>query len=158
MNRKWTSVLALGLVGALIAGPVWGQSGTTPSTPSDATKSETKAGKAMARGGNREQVKAAQQALKDKGHDPGPIDGVMGPQTQTAVKGFQKAEGLKESGRLDNETMAKLGVEAKTSGTEPSSPAASPATGDKPTGPTGAPGTQAPPSASPSGEKSKQSQ
>ncbi|MDP3767199.1 MAG: peptidoglycan-binding domain-containing protein, partial [Dehalococcoidia bacterium] len=104
MNRKWTSVLALGLVGALIAGPVWGQSGTTPSTPSDATKSETKAGKAMARGGNREQVKAAQQALKDKGHDPGMIDGRMGSRTRAAVTDYQKAESLKVTGRLDDDT------------------------------------------------------
>jgi len=169
MDRKWTSVLTLGLVGALLAGSAWGQSGTTPSSPSDASKSEPakpegakpegkaeskpdtmkpetktekaekpgKAAQGMARGS--EQVKAAQQALKDKGHDPGTIDGVMGPKTQAALKGFQKAEGLKESGRLDTDTMAKLGMEKKTSGAEPSSPAASPPTDAK----------------SPSGEKSK---
>jgi peptidoglycan hydrolase-like protein with peptidoglycan-binding domain len=89
-----------------------------------------------ARGGNMEQVKAAQQALKDKGHDPGMIDGRMGPKTQAAVKEFQKAEGLKETGRLDAETMTKLGVETRTGAAGASSPSASPAT-DKSTGPTG---------------------
>lgn len=151
MNTTWTSIPVLGLVAALLAGSAWGQGATTtpsappdatksaPATPegktdskSDAMKSETKPdtmkseGKPRARA-NREQVKAAQQALKDKGQDR--IDGVMGPKTQAALKAFQKTEGLKTTGRLDSETMAKLGVEAKTSGMEPTSPSASPATG-----------------------------
>jgi peptidoglycan hydrolase-like protein with peptidoglycan-binding domain len=66
-------------------------------------------------GGNREHVKAAQQALKDKGHDPGAIDGVMGPKTRSALKDFQKKEGIKDTGRLDQETMGKLGMDAKMS-------------------------------------------
>jgi peptidoglycan hydrolase-like protein with peptidoglycan-binding domain len=64
-------------------------------------------------------VKAVQQALKDKGHDVGDVDGRMGPKTQAALRDFQQKEGLKATGRGDAETMAKLGVEA-------SSPAASP--------------------------------
>jgi peptidoglycan hydrolase-like protein with peptidoglycan-binding domain len=55
-------------------------------------------------------VMAAQQALKDKGHDPGMIDGKMGPRTRTAVAHYQKAEGLKVTGRLDDDTRAKLGM------------------------------------------------
>ena len=88
----------------------------------------------MARaGGNTEQVRAAQQALKDKGHDPGEIDGKMGPKTQAALKDYQSKEGLKASGRLDAETMTKLGVEAKTGAAgASSSPSASPRTDAKP--------------------------
>jgi peptidoglycan hydrolase-like protein with peptidoglycan-binding domain len=55
-------------------------------------------------------VAAAQQALKDKGHDPGTIDGQMGPRTRAALADYQKAEGLKQTGRLDDETRAKLGM------------------------------------------------
>ncbi len=55
-------------------------------------------------------VMAVQQALKDKGHDPGTIDGKMGPRTRAAVADYQKAEGLKQTGRLDDETRAKLGM------------------------------------------------
>ncbi|MBI2216984.1 MAG: peptidoglycan-binding protein [Candidatus Rokubacteria bacterium] len=85
-----------------------------------------------ARGGqNQEQIKAVQEALKDKGHDPGEIDGLMGPKTKAALRDFQQKEGLKESGRLDKETMAKLGVEMKAGAADTSSPAASPGTGDK---------------------------
>jgi peptidoglycan hydrolase-like protein with peptidoglycan-binding domain len=55
-------------------------------------------------------VVAAQQALKDKGYDPGTIDGQMGPRTRAALADYQKAEGLKQTGRLDDETRAKLGM------------------------------------------------
>ena len=60
-------------------------------------------------------VKQVQEALKNKGYDPGSIDGVMGPQTLQAIRAFQKASGLKESARLDAETAKKLGVEKGTS-------------------------------------------
>jgi peptidoglycan hydrolase-like protein with peptidoglycan-binding domain len=35
----------------------------------------------------------------------------MGPKTQAALKAFQKASGLKETGKLDDQTAEKLGVE-----------------------------------------------
>jgi peptidoglycan hydrolase-like protein with peptidoglycan-binding domain len=82
--------------------------------------------------GNSEQVKAIQQALKDQGHDPGEIDGIMGPKTEAALRDYQQKQGLKATGHLDAETSAKLGVEAKTSAAPSSSstsPAASPSTG-----------------------------
>jgi peptidoglycan hydrolase-like protein with peptidoglycan-binding domain len=78
-----------------------------------------------AAGGNAEQVKAVQQALKDKGHDPGEVDGKMGPKTQQALRDYQQKEGLKATGRVDSQTASKLGVQASASGSS-SSPAASP--------------------------------
>lgn len=60
--------------------------------------------------GSRAQVKAVQEALKEKGQDPGPIDGIMGPRTKAALKDFQRSEDLPETGRLDAETMTKLGA------------------------------------------------
>ena len=66
-------------------------------------------------------VKKAQEALKDKGHDPGSIDGVIGSQTRQAIRAFQNANGLKATGRLDSETTEKLGVE-KASASSASSP------------------------------------
>jgi peptidoglycan hydrolase-like protein with peptidoglycan-binding domain len=58
-----------------------------------------------------ETVRQVQQALKDKGHDPGPVDGIVGKRTSKALKDFQKAEGLQPTGKLDSETMAVLGME-----------------------------------------------
>ena len=55
-------------------------------------------------------VKQVQQALKEKGYDPGPIDGVMGARTKEAIKSFQNASNLQATGTLDAETSQKLGI------------------------------------------------
>jgi len=131
--NTWTITGVLLVAGAMLAGSAVAQ--TTPSTTDQKEKAtggagtEPGAGKAAA---SREDVKAAQQALKDKGHDPGAADGVMGPRTQAALKDFQSKEGLKASGRLDAETMSKLGVQAEAGAaadTGSSRPSASPRTG-----------------------------
>jgi murein L,D-transpeptidase YcbB/YkuD len=51
-----------------------------------------------------------QGRLKELGHDPGPIDGRMRPQTQAALKAFQKDYGLATTGEIDAETRAALGL------------------------------------------------
>jgi peptidoglycan hydrolase-like protein with peptidoglycan-binding domain len=58
-----------------------------------------------------ETIKAVQGALRDHGYEPGPIDGVAGPRTEAALRAFQVARGLEETGRIDFATMGKLGVE-----------------------------------------------
>ena len=75
-----------------------------------------------------ERVKSVQQALKDKGHDPGDVDGVMGPKTRQALREFQQKEGLTATGRLDSGTADKLGVAAQMGSGDQSSPSASPRT------------------------------
>jgi peptidoglycan hydrolase-like protein with peptidoglycan-binding domain len=72
-----------------------------------------------------EDVKQAQEALKSKGHDPGPIDGKMGPQTRQAIKAFQGSNNLKETGTLDAETAKKLGIDKGGSAAGAPSPGAS---------------------------------
>jgi peptidoglycan hydrolase-like protein with peptidoglycan-binding domain len=94
----------------------------------DAMKGDADKGKRAARGGNREQVRAAQQALKDKGLYDAEVDGLMGPKTREAIREFQKKENLKETGRLDAETLARLGVERTGAADTSGSPAASPRT------------------------------
>ena len=64
-------------------------------------------------------VRQVQEALKAQGHDPGPVDGVMGPQTQEALRAYQRSENLTETGRLDQQTSEKLGVGASM-GQQPS--------------------------------------
>jgi pentapeptide MXKDX repeat protein len=138
---KW-SVLALALAAAMIAAPAAAQTaGEGKATGGDAAKSDTMKSDTMKsdsmksdtmKSGNREQVKSAQEALKQKGFDPGAADGVMGPKTRAALKDFQKKEKLNETGRLDAETMSKLGVQAKADGAG-TSPAASPKTESGPT-------------------------
>jgi osmotically-inducible protein OsmY len=55
-------------------------------------------------------VMAMQQALRDKGYDPGPIDGVMGSKTASALKKYQQAENLNVTGQMDAKTAAKLKI------------------------------------------------
>lgn len=63
-----------------------------------------------AKQGDASRIRRVQEALKSEGHDPGAIDGVMGPKTKEALRAFQKQENLQQTGRLDQETMSKLGV------------------------------------------------
>jgi peptidoglycan hydrolase-like protein with peptidoglycan-binding domain len=80
-----------------------------------------------------QRVRDVQQALKDKGYDPGAIDGIQGPQTTAALKAYQKAEGLEATGKFDTQTMSKLnmaegatpGSSSTTSGT-PATPSTTP--------------------------------
>jgi peptidoglycan hydrolase-like protein with peptidoglycan-binding domain len=51
-----------------------------------------------------------QHALKDKGYNPGALDGVFGPETQAAIRDFQRKSDLPVDGRLGLQTLASLGV------------------------------------------------
>ncbi len=54
-------------------------------------------------------VTRLQRALHGAGYSPGPIDGIVGPRTMSAVSSYQTANGMAE-GRLTLETLKKLGV------------------------------------------------
>ncbi|HRN75551.1 peptidoglycan-binding domain-containing protein [Ottowia sp.] len=54
-------------------------------------------------------VRDAQQRLLDKGYDPGTVDGVAGPRTASALRQFQRDQGLMATGRLDSVTIQALG-------------------------------------------------
>ena len=60
--------------------------------------------------GHRQDIKKVQETLRDKGFDPGPIDGVMGSQTRKAIRQYQKSENLPVTGHIDADTAGKLGV------------------------------------------------
>ncbi|MEG4242123.1 peptidoglycan-binding protein [Microcoleus sp. MON2_D6] len=54
-------------------------------------------------------VKTLQVRLEMQGYDPGPIDGIFGARTATAVKSFQENKGLTASGMVDDTTWKALG-------------------------------------------------
>jgi peptidoglycan hydrolase-like protein with peptidoglycan-binding domain len=111
-RRPRLSVWALGvfaLVGTAIPCPAQSSDSSAPAGPIDPNK----------RGGVRSWqvtpmpalvVRAAQEALKRRGYDPGQIDGNFGPKTSAAVKEFQKTQGLPETGLLDRKTRDSLGI------------------------------------------------
>ena len=91
-------------------------------------------------------VEHVQKMLKDKGLDPGPVDGVMGPQTTAALRAYQKEQGLDVTGSLDAATRAKLGLGAGKAGdqaaAQPTTQQGAKATKDDPSsGPSGSPKT-----------------
>lgn len=53
-------------------------------------------------------IKEIQQALKDHGCDPGPVDGIIGRMTIAAIKDFQKKKNLVVDGIVGPKTLAKL--------------------------------------------------
>src|SRR4030095_3131524 len=55
-------------------------------------------------------VRNVQQALNDKGYNAGPVDGQYGPATEEAVRRFQQASGLPQTGGLEQSTLTALGV------------------------------------------------
>ncbi len=59
-----------------------------------------------------EAVRELQQRLTDQGFDPGPIDGIFGPQTEAAVRAFQRAAGLEDDGIVGPWTWAWLRFDA----------------------------------------------
>lgn len=55
-------------------------------------------------------VRSAQQSLSDRGYNVGPVDGQWGPTTEGAVRQFQQAANLPQTGNLDRPTLSALGV------------------------------------------------
>ena len=53
-------------------------------------------------------VRDLQEALKALGYDPGPIDGVFGTTTETAVKAFQQARGITADGIVGKVTWINI--------------------------------------------------
>src|SRR5215470_7435622 len=73
----------------------------------------------------RDEARQAQECLRSAGYNPGIADGIPGPQTVTALRQYQKAQGIPVSGLLDEATRQALGLlsataaAARQSGEEP---------------------------------------
>ncbi len=55
-------------------------------------------------------VRKVQRLLKEKGFNPGDLDGFPGRQTIDAVRQFQERYGIKGRGEIDNQTLFALGA------------------------------------------------
>jgi peptidoglycan hydrolase-like protein with peptidoglycan-binding domain len=128
MRKKTIILSALLCSGTLAfnASSLWSQtsgmggegSGATSQSGESSTGGTTMKGDTTMKGEQMSsaQITQLQQALKDKGHDPGAVDGVMSSQTQQAIRAFQQANGLQATGAVDAQTAAALGVSTSGSG------------------------------------------
>jgi hypothetical protein len=55
------------------------------------------------------QIPGLQVALRARGYDPGPVDGIIGPKTAAAVRTFQHRAGIHADGLAGSRTRARLG-------------------------------------------------
>lgn len=92
-------------------------SGSSSGSSSHAQTSSSAAGGSSSASGASSQgslasstIEQLQRTLNDKGFDAGPVDGNWGPQTQSALRNFQQAKGLKATGQPDPQTLSALGV------------------------------------------------
>jgi len=69
-----------------------------------------------------DQVADLQQKLNDQGFSAGQVDGLWGPNTSAALRRYQAAKGLQQTGQLDQGTLAALGAASAMA-----APSASPA-------------------------------
>jgi peptidoglycan endopeptidase LytE len=60
---------------------------------------------------SRSMVRSAQQQLKSSGYYTGKIDGIDGRMTRAAIRKYQADNNLTVTGRLDTDTLQKLGVQ-----------------------------------------------
>jgi peptidoglycan hydrolase-like protein with peptidoglycan-binding domain len=56
-------------------------------------------------------IRQVQQALDKDGFSTGRTDGRWGPKTENAVKQFQQSKQIQANGRLDQQTVADLGLD-----------------------------------------------
>lgn len=57
-----------------------------------------------------DQVADMQQKLNDQGFSAGQVDGLWGPDTSAALRRYQAKKGLRQTGQLDQGTLAALGA------------------------------------------------
>ena len=53
---------------------------------------------------------AVQRALAQLGYYHGPVDGVVGPQTEKAIRWFQSVDSLPVTGEIDSATLRALRI------------------------------------------------
>jgi len=113
MSKMMTTLVAASLMtalaGAALAAPAKAPaSGSTQSASGNAKLAAAPATDHKPMMSHR-RVEEIQAALQSKGEQLA-VDGIWGPKTTTALRDFQKKNGLKTSGRFDHATAAKLDI------------------------------------------------
>jgi peptidoglycan hydrolase-like protein with peptidoglycan-binding domain len=107
---------------------------TPGAAPQASTQAPSSANGFWSRNISQDEVRQAQQQLQAQGLYRGPIDGKVGPEMQRALARFQRQNGLRPTGTLDERTMARL-----EGGATPSVGSSIPPAGQASTNPYGTP-------------------
>jgi type II secretory pathway predicted ATPase ExeA/ankyrin repeat protein len=80
------------------------------------SREPSRAEKRPAPGGmkDRARVTQVQRSLRDLGYDPGPVDGVAGSRTKSAIIAFQQKRGITADGNVTENLMRSLAAEAQS--------------------------------------------
>ncbi|NBB84336.1 MAG: hypothetical protein GVY28_13140, partial [Alphaproteobacteria bacterium] len=70
----------------------------------------TRAESGTPEGPTADQIAGLQRALNQRGYEAGPVDGVLGPSTRTAIRTYQSDSGLEPTGRVSADLLARLGI------------------------------------------------
>ena len=104
---------------ALLANPVWaGGGGAHSYDRNQAGRQGMHDSGRQVSNLDKEKKKDIEQALQDKGFEPGSVDGVIDAQTQSAISQFQRDNNLPATGMVDEQTADQLGVEIMPSSSE----------------------------------------
>ena len=116
---KTTSLLRAAVLGggvALLANPVSAGGGAHSYDKNQAGQQRMHESGTQMSNLEKEKKKDIEQALQDKGFEPGSVDGVIDTQTQSAISKFQRDNNLPATGTVDEQTAKRLGVEIMPSG------------------------------------------
>ena len=109
---SWYKISASGKKGYVAKKYISVNGSSSGSKSSDSKSSDSKSSGSSngtcAPGDKGDAVKSVQKRLKSLGYYSGSIDGDYGNGTKTAVKNFQKRNGLKETGKVNSDTLKKL--------------------------------------------------
>jgi len=110
MNTKRT--LIAGAAAVLLAAPAFAQQDDSMSQPGQSASQSQSQGAQSAQAMQRDpqMVRQIQQKLQDQGFDVGQVDGIWGPRTSSALKAFQRQQGMDATGKLSQSTISALGV------------------------------------------------
>lgn len=115
MNRK-TFATAMAIAVGLSA-PLWAGPGSVPRAHAATAETQVLAP---------DLTRDVQRSLNQKGYGVGAVDGVFGQSTRDAVARFQRDNSLPDTGQVDRQTLAALGITGLTARTETQKPTAPP--------------------------------
>jgi len=129
LNPQFLMTLFISGISAIAFIPGFSATATTRSNASQLTShspkvedwrlaqaTATTSGNALTEGATGAKVKELQQRLKEKGFNPGAIDGTFGSETKAALIAFQKSRKLQADGIAGAKTLAALGIKLSPTG------------------------------------------